>query len=156
MVVHGKYIRLNIGKPIGNELVYEFDILTLNAKKQSDVELLYYVSKESLSKSALEDFRLQKQTLSKYYIGQVLITPPILDCIKKTIHKLNPDVKVTTDEIKDVLVLEVIKREVFEDEKSDDVKRKINKVYKTIIKKEPPARVKPLEVSNQITPDQTV
>jgi predicted type IV restriction endonuclease len=149
--VHWMIFKIIFGKPISNELVYEFDIILLNPKKESDFELLYYVCKESLSKSALEDYRLQKQALSKYYIGQVLITDPVLESIKKTIKKINPDVKITTEEIKDVLMLDVIKREVFDDEKSDDAKKKINKVFKTVIKKEPPLIVKPSEVKNQIT-----
>jgi hypothetical protein len=117
--------------------------MNLNPKTATDIELLYYVSKESLGKSALEDYRLQKLTLSKFFIGQILITDPILHCIKKTLKKISPDVKVTTDEIKDVLILDVLKREVFDDEKADDARKKINKVYKSIIKKESKPKEQP-------------
>src|SRR4030042_296898 len=79
--INWKVFKIIFGKPVANELVYEFDILSLNPKKPADVDLLYYVSKESLGKSALEDFRLQKQTLSKFFIGQLLITDPVLDSI---------------------------------------------------------------------------
>lgn len=135
-----KVFKIIFGKPIQNELVYEFDFLNLNSKKQSDIELLYYVSKESLGKSVLEDFRLQKQALSKFFIGQVLITDPILDSIKKTLKKIAPEVKVTTEEIKEVLVLDVLKREVFDDEKSEDARKKIFKIFRTTIKKDLPPK----------------
>ena len=112
--INWKVFKIIFGKPVCNELIYEFDVLGLDPKDKSDIELLYYVSKESLGKSALEDYRVQMQTLSKYYIGQILTTDPVLESIRKTIRKINPEVKVTTDEIKDVLILEVIKREVVE------------------------------------------
>jgi hypothetical protein len=145
--INWKVFKIIFGKPVGNDLVYEFDFLALNSKKPADIDLLYYVSKESLGKSALEDFRLQKQTLNKFFIGQVLITEPILDSIRKTIKKICPDVKVTTDEIKEVLILDVLKREVFEDEKAVDAKRKISKVFKIAQKKEGPAK----EILQQVT-----
>ncbi len=85
--INWKVFKIIFGKPIGNDLVYEFDFLSLNSKKPADIDLLYYVSKESLDKSALEDFRLQKQTLNKFFIGQVLITDPILDSLRKTIKR---------------------------------------------------------------------
>jgi len=131
-----KIFAIRFGKPIGSELVYEFNILELNPKRPSDLELLYYVSKESLGKSALEEYKLQQQILSKYFIGQVLTTKPVLDSIRKTIKKINTGVKVSVEEIKNVLVYDVLKREVLEDEKSDEAKRRINKVFKTMGKKE--------------------
>jgi hypothetical protein len=138
-----KVFKIIFSKPIMNELVYEFDFTALNPKKQSDVELLYYVSKESLGKSLLEDFRIQKQILSKFYIGQVLVSEPTLDFIRKSIKKLNPEVKVDVDEIKEVLIMEVIKREVFEDDKANEMKKKINKAIKPSVKKDFDGNIKP-------------
>jgi len=135
-----KIFKITFGKPIGNELVYEFDLLSINPKKDSDIELLYYVSKESLGKSALEDFHLQKQTLSKFFIGQVIISEPVLDTIKKTIKKIAPEVKLNCDEIKNVIILEVLKREVLDNEKAEEAKKKINKVFKAVIKKDQPSK----------------
>ncbi len=133
-----KIFTIVFGKPVSHDLIYEFDILSLNPKKPSDIELLYYVSKESLGKSALEDYMLQKQTLSKFFIGQVLITNPVLDSIRKTIRKVCTDVKITNNEIKEVLENEVIKREVVDDEKAIECRKKINKVFKSDLKKSAP------------------
>ena len=101
-----KVFKIIFGKPVMNELIYEFDFLNLNPKKASDVELLYYVSKESLGKSVLEDFRIQMQALSKFFVGQILLTEPVLDAIKKTIKKICPEFKATPEDIRDVLMLE--------------------------------------------------
>ena len=138
-----KVYKIIFGKPVDNELVYEFNFTELNPKKDADIDLLYYVSKESLGKSALEDFRVQKQLLSKFFIGQVILTDPVLDCIRKSIKKVAPDVKVTNEEIRDALVLEVFKREVIEDEKSNEAKKKLAKGLKIAARKENSAKPSP-------------
>lgn len=50
-----KIYKIVFGKPIENELVYEFEILSINSKKDNDIELLYYVSKESLENLLLKN-----------------------------------------------------------------------------------------------------
>jgi predicted type IV restriction endonuclease len=130
-----KIFKITFGKPISNELVYEFDILALNHKKDGDLEQLYYVCKESMSKSMLEEYHVQKQTLNRFFIGQVILTEAVLDSIKKTIKKITPDIKVNNDEIQSLIELEVLKREVLEGEKAEEAKKKINKSLKSIATK---------------------
>ena len=71
-----KIFKITYAKPIEKELVYEFDILKLNSKKQNDLDMLYYVCKESTGKvkSALDEYYLQKQILSRFFIAQVILT----------------------------------------------------------------------------------
>jgi len=129
-----KVFKIIFGKPVSNELVYEFDITQLNVKKENDLELLYYVCKESLGKSVLADFHLQKQTFSKFIVGQLIISEAIVDSIRKVMKKLYPEVKVSNDEILELVKNEVLKREVLEGEKAEDAKKKINKAFKSLAK----------------------
>lgn len=125
--------KIIFSKPVDLELVYQFDLLDFNVKKQSDLELIYYLSKESLSKvnmSSLDDYHTQKQLVNKISIGQILLTDSVLDAIKKTIKKVSPDAKPTNEEIKDILERDIIKREVLSDVKCDDLKKKITKATK--------------------------
>jgi len=125
-------------------LVYEFDFLTLNAKKETDLCLLYYVSKESMTKSALEEYHVQKQSLSKFFIGQVLLTDVILDAIRKHVKKITPNAKLEIDDIKEVLSNEVVKREIYEGEKAEDAKKKIAKALKSLEGKKMPSAIEKL------------
>ncbi len=130
-----KVYKINYGRPISNDLVYEFDFLTLSPKKENDLNLLFYVSKESLGKSLLEDFHLQKQSLNKFFIGQILLTDSVLDAIRKTIRKISAGSKIELDDLKEVITNEVLKREILEGEKADEAKKKITKFLKSQIKK---------------------
>jgi len=133
-----KIYKIAFLKPIDKELVYEFDMLNINPKKQSDLEMIYYVCKESTgkAKSAIDDFYLQKQILSRFFIGQVILTEPVIDFIRRSIKKINPDAKVTNEEIKEILVNEVLKREVIQGDKVDEAKKRISKSLRATVKKD--------------------
>ncbi len=133
-----KVYKISFGKPIDKELVYEFDLTAINVKKQTDLELLYYVSKEAIGKSALEDFHMQKQALSKFFIGQILLTDPVLESIRRLLRKVSPDVKITNEDIREVLSTDVFKREILEGDKAEEARKKINKCLKTLAKKNVP------------------
>lgn len=125
--------KIIFGKPVDLELVYEFDFLEINTKKQSHMELLYYITKEAMSKESklsLSEYHIQKQILNKITIGQILLSDPVLDVVRRTIKKLADDSNATNDEIKQIIAMEVIKREVLEDEKATELKRKIQKICK--------------------------
>ena len=131
---HWKIYKVIFSKPIQSELVYEFYFEELNARKISDIEMLYYLSKEAAAKSAvkglLDDYREQKQLLSRYLIGQVLLTDDVIDAVKKILKKISAGSKVNPDDIKLVLENEVMKREILEEEKTSDIKKKLQKALK--------------------------
>jgi hypothetical protein len=130
-----KIYKIIFSKPIQSELVYEFNFEELNSRKSSDIEMLYYLSKEAICKSAskglLDDFREQKQLLSRYLIGQILLTDDVTITIRKTLRKISANAKVSIEEIKTVLENEVIKRDIFEDEKASEAKKKVVKANRS-------------------------
>lgn len=129
--------KIIFSKPVERELIYEFDMTELSAKKQTDVEMLYYLSRESIAKPSsnlLQEFAAQKQIMNHAVIGQLLLTETVLDAIRKQVKKLAPEAKPTNEEIKDILSTTVIKRDVFEGDKSEDAKKRIAKYERTAAK----------------------
>jgi hypothetical protein len=100
--------------------------------------MLYYVCKESIwkGKSALENYYLQKQILGRFFIGQVIITEPVINAIRKSIKKIAPEIKVTNEGIKEILLSEVLKREVLEGDKVEEAKKRISRGLKASTKKD--------------------
>jgi len=128
--------KIVFAKPIDKELVYEFDFSQINAKRQKDLELLYYICKEVISKSdtknLLEEYRMQKELLNRFLIGHILMTEPVLDSVRRIVKKMAPEAKVSNDEILSVIADEVIKREIFEGDKAVDAKKRIAKLNKPV------------------------
>lgn len=121
---------LIFAKPIDQELVLEIDFCNLNARSASDLELLYLWCKEGWQRSVLGEYHTQRQALSRFFVGALLQTDTVLDVIRRELRRLSPDVRIDSMQIKDVLINEVIKREVMEGEKADEARKKISKAAK--------------------------
>ena len=119
--------KVTFAKPIDQELVLEFDLSTLSHKAERDVEILYLISREGWAKAAIGDFHTQKQALSRFFLGAMILSDPVLQLIRRELRRVSPDVRIDVDEIRNVLTEEVIKREVMEGDKADEARRKINR-----------------------------
>lgn len=91
-----------------HELGCEFELENISVKKEADLELINLVCKESILKTALEDFHSKKQFLSKHFLEKLLISDGIIEILRKTIRKMNPDIKIDVESVKKVLSDEVI------------------------------------------------
>jgi len=134
--------RIVFSKPIEQELVVELNFCELNPKTENDLELLYLWCKEAWSRSVLGEYHTQKQALSRFFIGGILLTDPVLDVIRRELRRVSPDVRIESEQIKAVLELEVIKREVVEGEKADEARRKIARAANKPLRSSAPKEVK--------------
>ncbi len=113
------------GKPIGQELVLDLDFCALSGKSAKDIDTLYLFCKEGWMKSVLGEYHTQKQALSRFFLGAMILSEPVLNIIRRELKRLSPDVRVEIDEIKAVLMAEVLKREVLEGDSASDAKKKL-------------------------------
>jgi len=126
--------RLVFAKPIDQELVLEIDFCVLNPRAEGDIELLYLWCKEGWQRSVLGEYHTQRQALSRFFVGAMLQTDTVLDVIRRELRRVSPDVRIETSQLKDVLMNEVIKREVLEGDKADEAKRKIARAANTALR----------------------
>lgn len=110
-------------KPIQHELVVDIDFSKVNPRSDADVEMLYLWCKEGWQRSALGEFHAQKQALSRYLLGAILLSDPVTDVVRRELRRVTPDIKITNEQIRDVLVGEVLKREVLEGDKAESAKK---------------------------------
>lgn len=128
--VSWRVYKIIFSKPIQNILVCELDFLKLRIKGSEDIDLFSVLSKEAISKSSLEDFYTQKQATNRFMVGNLLCEESVLNVVKKELKNIFPEIKVSTDEIRNVLINEVLKREILTGEEADDAKKKIAKAMK--------------------------
>ena len=121
-------------RPIGQELVVDIDISTLNSRSDSDLETLYLWCKEGWQRSALGDFHTQKQALSRFFLGAMVLSDPVLEIVRRELRRVSPDVRIDIEQIRTVLTNEVLKREVMEGEKADEARKKIGRVANKILR----------------------
>ena len=114
-------------RPIAQELVVDIDFMTLNPKSESDIETLYLWCKEGWQRSALGDFHTQKQALSRFFLGAMVLSDPVLEVVRRELRRVSPDVRIDIEQIRTVLVNEVVKREVMEGDKAEEARKKISR-----------------------------
>lgn len=153
--------KVTFSKPISAEVVVDIDFGCLNAKNAKDVESLYLFCKEGWIKSVLGEYHSQKQALSRYFIGGMILTDPVLQLIRRELRRLFPDVRIEVDEIRSVLTSDVLKREVVEGEKADEARKKISRSANRVLRERAarkPEEVDPPEgdVSDVQQPDEPV
>lgn len=114
-------------KPIDKELVADISFLNLSAKNPNDLELLYMLTREGLMATALADYYEKQQAVNRYTVAAVIQTEPIVSAIKRELRRLADGVIPSTEDIERILTSEVLKREVLEDEKAQEAKKKISR-----------------------------
>lgn len=127
--------KVTFGKPIGQELVIEIDFLNMNYKNSENLENLYLLTKEGIGKSVLSDYHTQKQALSRFSIGAIILSEPVLEVIRRELRRISPDVRIDIEQINTVLVQEILKRDVVEGEKAEEARRKIARAASRALRK---------------------
>ena len=122
-----KIFKVLFEKPINQELIYEIDFLALDTKSEEHLALVYGLTKEGWIKEVLNDLHDQKQILNKFTIAATASSEPILDAIRRELKRMNGDVKINNDQIRQVLLEDVLKREVVEGEKADEARKKVSR-----------------------------
>ncbi len=83
-----KVFNITFGKPIAQEKIIKFNFLELDPKTAPD--LLFVLSKEGFSKSALDEYYIQKQATNKYTLGALMLSEPVLKVMKKELGRSRP------------------------------------------------------------------
>jgi hypothetical protein len=122
-----RVFKVIFGKPIEHELVVDLDVLALKHRSETDIELAALLAKEGWQKERLGEYQSQRQALSRFTIGAVILTDPVVDVIRRQLRRVSPDARIECDEIVKVLQEEVLKRDVLEGEKATSAKRLVTR-----------------------------
>lgn len=114
-------------KPIDHELVVEIPLLEINPKSEEHLDLIWLLAKEGWQKAGLGEYHLHQQALSRFFLGAVMLSEPVLEVVRRELRRLSPGVKIEVEEIKKVVMQDVIKREVIEGEKAEEACRQFKK-----------------------------
>ena len=129
-----KVFKVIFSKPIDFEMVLDIDLLTLNFKNETHLESLFLLTRESMLKSGLYAYHDQIQATNKFYLGAIILSDTVLESIKRELRRMTPDVKVPLEDLRNVLIQDVLKREVIEGEKADIAKKKVQKVARKLVR----------------------
>ncbi|MEN1956549.1 type I restriction enzyme HsdR N-terminal domain-containing protein [Luteimonas changyuni] len=142
-------------KPIDQELLIEIDFCALSTRSQDDLERLFLWCKEGWQRSVLGEYRTQRQALSRFYVGAMVQSDVVVDVIRRELRRLSPDVKIESEQIRDVLINEVLKREVSEGDKALEARKRIAKVASKALRAKKGATPAPAAAAQATTGEAT-
>ncbi len=137
--------KVTFTKPIEHEIVVDLHVGEMSHRSDEHIELLGMISKEGWQKSRLGEYHTQRQALSKFSVGALLVAEPVLDVIRRELRRISPGVKIDNDEIKNVLLHGVIKRDVLEGEKADQARRQVSRAASRTLRARTPKEGVPVE-----------
>lgn len=139
--------KIHFEQPISHKLVIEFDISTLNPRSDDTKELLYILHKSALGKNLREEHYTKTQLINPYTITQVLLSPAIINALKKEIKRLS-DIKLDDEEISTFLSQAIVKRDLIENESAKLAEKTIKKLQKKSEKRQSEKPKIPLKEEN--------
>ncbi|HEY4214177.1 MAG TPA: hypothetical protein VGM84_22060 [Steroidobacteraceae bacterium] len=126
--------KLEFQKPISFDLVVEFNILELNVRANDSLEVVGLLAKECWQKSIVTEYYEQRQALSRFTLGALLLTDTVIDVVRRELRRV-VSVKVDVEELRTALQNEVLKREVFEGDKATAASRQVSRAMKKSLRK---------------------
>lgn len=127
--------KIRFEKPINYDLVCEFNFADLNPKDDEQLEKLFIICKEGLSKDAREEYLEKVQVVNRFIIGGIICGDEVVNVIRRELRKVSDGILVTPDEILKVLTTEVLKRDVLEGEDASKAQARIRRFYSKTARK---------------------
>lgn len=129
-----KVYRIKFAQPIAWDEVCCFDMGQISGRSNDDLSKLYMLSRESVSTDVLNAFHRQSQILNRYVTAELLQSEAVLGLLRKEFRRLF-DMKTSPEELRGILVTDVIKRDTLDGDASTAAKAAIKKANSTLARK---------------------
>ena len=108
----------------------------MDPKSEEHLQLVWLLAKEGWHKAGLDEYQMHRQALSRFFLGAVILSEPVLEIVRRELRRLSPGVKIEVEEIKKVVMQDVLKREVIEGEKAEEACKQFKKASNKALRSE--------------------
>jgi len=106
------------------------DFFEINPKKKDEAEILYLLCKRGLIKDNIDKYYEFKQSVNRYTVGALLRTGSVASVVRRELRKMNPGIKVSVEELEEMIGSEVLKREVIGGDSGEEARKQVAKFYR--------------------------
>jgi predicted type IV restriction endonuclease len=126
--------RMRFEQPIRSDEVFAFNLLGPDLKNVELLERLYLISREGTAATAIDEYWEQKEATSRFVVAQLLLSANILSALRRQLRRMYPGVKITEEELAELLGNEVLKRDVLEGDRAAEAARIIKRHSRRLAK----------------------
>jgi len=122
--------KIHFTQPIDQTLVFEIDLTQPTFKLAQLVECFSILSREVFSQLSMTMFYQQKQITGKYTIAALLQSQSMVGAIRKELKKIDSKVKIEDEDIKSLLINDILKRELIDSDEGKQATEFLKKLEK--------------------------
>ncbi len=122
--------RVTLEDRVKNSKLLDFDFSEINQRKKEDQEILFLLCKRGVSNDLIDEFYEYRQSVNRYVVGALIQTDSVASAIRRELRKIKDGIKVTTEEIQNLVAHEVLKRDLIESDAARETKKHIFKLLK--------------------------
>ena len=122
--------RVLFKKPVGQEKVFEINMLEISPRSEQDMEKIYVLSREGTHKAAISGLHEELQATNRFIIAAILQADNMVNMLHRELKKVSKVVRASKEDLSNILRNEVLKREVIEGEKAEAAKHKVKRIFK--------------------------
>lgn len=137
-----KIYRIKFSQPLSWDEVCCFDIADMSTRSNDDLAKLYMLSRESVATDVLQAFHRQSQILNRYVVAELLQSEAMLGALRKEFRRLF-DMKASVEELRGILVTDVMKRDTLDGEGPVAAKSAVKKANSAVARKAAKASAAP-------------
>ena len=130
--------RIKVEKRVDHSLLTKFNVLDMSPRKKEDQEILFLLCKEGLTKAVMHEFDKHKEIVNKFVISAILQTEANINLVKRGLKRVDPGIKVDTDEIQSIMLSGVLKRDVLEGKSAENGRARVKRAAGRALKKRKP------------------
>jgi len=119
--------RMIFEQPVSFEHVFTINLADGGSEL---VDMIFMLSREVITKQALDEYHEQRQILNRHVVAAMVISEPILKTLRRELRKMAPKMKISTDDIEELLKTEILKRDIVESDGIKNAKRKLRRAAK--------------------------
>ncbi len=116
--------RMVFEQPVRQEHVFTIDLL---GGDPGLIDMLYMLSLEGAKKRAIRQFAAQVRAVNRYSLAAAMITEPVLKVVSRELKRAAPGIRIDLQDLEDIIVREVVKRDVMDSPEVQDAIKRIKK-----------------------------
>jgi hypothetical protein len=147
--VNWEIYRVTLEDRVEGTKLIEFDFTNVNPRKKEDLEMLFLLCKRGVQKDLIDEFYEYRQSVNRYTIGAVMLSEPVVSVVRRELRKIKDGLKVSNEEIEELLANEVLKRDLIESEAAKEAHKSIKKLAKKRVRSKSKSSSKPNHVPSQ-------
>lgn len=116
--------RMVFEQPVRHEHIFTMDVLS----DDSDlVGMLYVLCIEGAKKRAMHGYAAHVRALNRYSLAAAIISEPVLKIICRELKRASPGIRIDVEDVEEIIVHEVVKRDVMDSPEVQDAVKRIRK-----------------------------